>query len=168
MSDLCQTCFLRFNLWVTDVQDLLQRCENRFDRFYVLSEIDDDNFLLFPLTSPFLEFVHSELHDRWSRAWRQRKFNQIPTATYAPDQPPLKRRRAEGETMGQWDIDLLHVSFQVYLCKTRLSTETPIADGWAGAVMSQAGTVMIWARALTATKYSYLNFFTFKQLKNTK
>ena len=38
---------------------------------------------------------------------------------------------------------------------------TPVMGGWAGAVMS-------WAGALTFIKYSYLNFSTFKQLKNAK
>ena len=40
-------------------------------------------------------------------------------------------------------------------------TVTPVAGGWAGAVMSLAG-------ALTAMKYSYLIFSTFKLLKNAK
>ena len=40
-------------------------------------------------------------------------------------------------------------------------TLTPVAGGWAGAVMS-------WAGAKTSMKYSYLNFSTFKQVKNAK
>ena len=40
-------------------------------------------------------------------------------------------------------------------------TATPVAGGWAGAVMS-------WAGALTSMIYSYLHFSTFKQLKNAK
>ena len=40
-------------------------------------------------------------------------------------------------------------------------TTTPVAGGWAGAVMS-------WAGAITSMKYSYLNFSTFKLLKNAK
>ena len=47
-------------------------------------------------------------------------------------------------------------------------TATPVAGGWAVAVLSWAGAVMIWAGALTFMKYSYLNFSTFKQLKNAK
>ena len=47
-------------------------------------------------------------------------------------------------------------------------TATPVAGGWAVAVLSWAGAVMIWAGALTFMNYSYLNFSTFKQLKNAK
>ena len=47
-------------------------------------------------------------------------------------------------------------------------TATPVAGGWAGAVMSWAGAVMSWAGALTSMIYSYLHFSTFKQLKNAK
>ena len=39
---------------------------------------------------------------------------------------------------------------------------------WAGAEMSWAGAAMSWAGALTSMKYSYSNFFTFKQLKMQK
>ena len=39
---------------------------------------------------------------------------------------------------------------------------------WAGAVMSWAGAVTIWAGALTSMENPYLNFSTFKLLKNAK
>ena len=44
----------------------------------------------------------------------------------------------------------------------------PVAGGWAGAVMIWAGAVMIWAGALTSMKNPFLNFSTFKLLKNAK
>ena len=40
-------------------------------------------------------------------------------------------------------------------------TATPVAGGWARAVMIRAG-------ALPSMKYSYLNFSSFKQVKNAK
>ena len=54
-------------------------------------------------------------------------------------------------------------------------TATPVAGGWAGAVMSWAGAamiwagaIMVWAGALTSMKHSITNFSTFKILKNAK
>ena len=47
-------------------------------------------------------------------------------------------------------------------------TATPVAGGWAGAVMSWEGAVMTLAGVLTSMNYTYLNFSTFKQLKNAK